>query len=170
MLLRMRTLRTDVRPWSEAVTVGDLLAKAAAATPDADAVVFPDERLTYAQLERRARELAAALIGLGVGRGDRVGVLMANSPDAIASIYAIALAGATIVPINTRYRAVELPFVVADAGVKAILTSDRIDDYVDLLGLLEAALPDLPPDALLEHVVALGVTRRPGALSEPEFL
>ncbi len=91
---------------------------------------------------------------------------MANSPDAIASIYAIALAGATIVPINTRYRAVELPFVVADAGVKAILTSDRIDDYVDLLGLLQEALPDAPP----EFVVALGETRRPGTLSEPEFL
>ena len=55
----MRTLRTDVRPWSEAATVGDLLLKAASAAPETDAVVFPDERLTYAQLERRARELAA---------------------------------------------------------------------------------------------------------------
>jgi acyl-CoA synthetase (AMP-forming)/AMP-acid ligase II len=170
MLVRMRTLRTDVRPWSEAVTVGDLLGKAAAATPDADAVVFPDERLTYAQLEARARALAGGLVGLGVERGDRVGVLMANSPDTIASIYAIALAGAVIVPINTRYRAVELPFVVSDAGVKAILTSDRIDDYVDLLGLLQEALPGLPPDAPLEHVIALGTTRRPGTLAEDEFL
>ncbi|WP_053227276.1 class I adenylate-forming enzyme family protein [Solirubrobacter soli] len=163
----MRTLRTDVRPWSEAVTVGDLLLKAAAATPEADAVVFPQERLTYAQLEQRARELAGALIGLEVEPGDRVGVLMANSPDTIASLYAIALAGAVIVPINTRYRAVELPFVVSDAGVKAILTSDRIDDYVDLLALLREALPGMadPP-----HVVALGDARREGTIAEVDFL
>ncbi len=46
MLAQMRTLRTDVRPWSEAATVGDLLLKAASAAPETDAVVFPDERLT----------------------------------------------------------------------------------------------------------------------------
>ena len=127
--------------------------RAAHATPEADAVVFVEERWTYAQAAERARTFARGLIGLGVGPGDRVGVLMANSPDAIAAIFAIALAGATVVPINTRYRAVELPFVVADAGVRVIVTSDRIDEYVDLLGLLDEALrrpaPRRPRD--LEH-------------------
>src|SRR4051794_18496471 len=102
----MRHLRTDVRPWNEASTLGDLLLKAAAGAPDGDAVVLPDERLTYRDLERRSLELAAGLVALGIEPGDRVGVLMANSPDAIASIFAIALAGAVVVPINTRYRAV----------------------------------------------------------------
>src|SRR3954451_11086047 len=181
MLVRMRTLRTDVRPWSEAATLGDLLLKAAARTPDADAIVFPSERLTFAELDARARALASGLIGLGVRPRDRVGVLMANSPDAVASIFAIALAGAVIVPVNTRYRAVELPFVVSDAGVKAILTSDRIDDYVDLLGLLHDALPGLseaadPRDLRLaaapelRAVVVLGEKRRPGTLAEDAFL
>jgi acyl-CoA synthetase (AMP-forming)/AMP-acid ligase II len=181
MLVRMRTLRTDVRPWSEATTLGDLLLKASAAAPEADAVVFPEERWSYGELEARARALAGGLIGLGVRPRDRVGVLMANSPDSIASIYAITLAGAVIVPINTRYRAVELPFVVSDAGVRVVLTSDRIDDYVDLLGLLHDALPGLSeapdPRALrlelapeLRSVVVLGSARRPGTVSEDEFL
>jgi fatty-acyl-CoA synthase len=161
-------VRSDVRTWSEATTLGDLLLKASAAAPDADAVVFPDERLSWAELEARARRLAGGLIGLGVQPRDRVGVLMANSPDAIASIFAIALAGAVVVPINTRYRAVELPFVVDDAAVKAILTSDRIDDYVDLLGLLtDAGLPDGAP--ALRDIVVLGDTRRPGTLSEDDL-
>jgi fatty-acyl-CoA synthase len=159
----MRPQRTDVHPWCEATTLGDLLLKAA---PEADAVVFPEERWTFGELAERARTFARGLIGLGIEAGDRVGVLMANSPDAIASIFGIALAGATVVPINTRYRAVELPFVVSDAGVRAILTSDRIDDYVDLLGLLTDALPDL--SAL--SVVALGAKTRPGTISEPDFL
>ncbi len=167
----MRPQRTDVHPWGEAITLGDLLERAARATPDADAVVFVDERWTYAQAVQRARTFARGLIALGVGPGDRVGVLMANSPDAIAAIFAIALAGATVVPINTRYRAVELPFVVADAGVRVILTSDRIDQYVDLLGLLEEALGDraeAAPD--LRHIVALGTTVRDDAVSEADFL
>src|SRR6478736_4732136 len=157
----MRPQRTDVHPWGEAITLGDLLERAAHATPDADAVVFVEERWTYAQAVQRARTFARALIGLGVGPGDRVGVLMANSPDQIAAIFAIALAGATVVPINTRYRAVELPFVVADAGVRVIITSDRIDQHVDLLGLLDEALGDraeAAPD--LEQIVALGTTIR----------
>jgi fatty-acyl-CoA synthase len=177
----MRTLRTDVRPWSEATTLGDVLAKASASTPDATAVVFPEERFSFAELEARARALAGALIGLGVRPRDRIGVLMANSPDTIASIFAIALAGAVVVPINTRYRAVELPFVISDAGVRAILTSDRIDDYVDLLGLLHDALPGLaessdPLDLRLDvapalrSVVVLGAKRRPGTLPEEDFL
>jgi acyl-CoA synthetase (AMP-forming)/AMP-acid ligase II len=173
-------MRTDVRPWSEAVTLGDLLLKAAARAPAADAIVFPEERLSYGELEARARALAGGLIGLGVKRNDRVGVLMANSPDAIASMFAVALAGAVVVPINTRYRAVELPFVVSDAGVKVVLTSDRIDDYVDLLGLLHEALPGLaeapdPHDLQLDgapalrSVVVLGGARRPGTLSESDL-
>ena len=87
--------------------------------------------------------LARGLIGLGLEPGEKVGVLMANSPDCIATIYAIALAGAVVVPINTRYRAVELPYVITNAELAAIITSDRIDDYVDLLGLIASAFPGI---------------------------
>ena len=177
----MRALRTDVQAWCEAATLGDLMLRTAERDPETPAVLFPDERWTYVTLAARARQFARALIGLGVGAGDRVGVLMANSPEAIASIFGIALSGATVVPINTRYRSVELPFVVADAGVRVILTSDRIDDYVDLLGLLNDALPGLadasdPRDLELEvapalrSIVVLGKTTRPGTISEPEFV
>ena len=64
---------------------------------------------------------------------------MANSVDTVATFYGIALAGGVIVPINTRYRARELPFVISNAELAMIVTSDRIDDYVDLLALLAEA-------------------------------
>ena len=167
--------------WAEAVTLGDLLLRTAARHPDRDAVVFPSERVSYAELAHRARELARGLMGLGIGSGEKVGVLMANSPDCVATIYGIALAGATVVPINTRYRAVELPYVITNAELAAIVTSDRIDDYVDLLGLIQEALPGLAeapqPTSLseaaapvLRAVAVLGTRRSPGTVNEAGLL
>ncbi len=170
-------MMSDTEGWAEAITIGDALLRACARDPAADAVVFPDERLTYGQLAARARTLARGLIGMGIQPGEHVGLLMANSPDCLASMYAIALAGAVFVPINTRYRAVELPYVITNADLAAILTSDRIDDYVDLLGLVQEALPGLAsasdPSALsleaaprLRAIAVLGRRRSPGTLDE----
>ncbi len=174
-------VRADVRPWCEAITVGDLLLRAAESDPGCEAVVFPGARLTFAELVERASTVARGLIGLGVGPRDRVGILMPNSPDCVAAIFGIALAGATIVPINIRYRAVEIPFVVRDSELAAILSTDSIDQYVDLVGLLQEALPGLAEQAdagalalegapRLRSIVTLGDTRRPGTLSEADFL
>jgi fatty-acyl-CoA synthase len=149
----------DAEGWSEAVTIGDLLLRQAERTPDADALVFPAERLSYAELAARARRIARGLIGAGLRPGDRVGYLMANSPETVAALYGIALAGGVIVPINTRYRARELPFVIGNAQLSIILTSDRIDDYVDLLALLEEALPQLEETEHLHSIVVLGRRR-----------
>src|SRR3954451_11862436 len=151
---------------SESFTLGDLLLRAAATWPEHDAVVFPGERLDYAALADRAETLARGLIGLGVRPREHIGVLMPNGPDCVATLFAVALAGAVIVPINTRYRAVELPFVVRDAELRAIITSDRIDDYVDLPALLTEALDlDAGP-----QVVCLGSRAPAGMISERRLL
>ncbi len=168
------------RTWSEAITLGDLLLRAAAQRPDADGAVFPHERATYAELGSRAWELARGLVGLGVAPGDHVGVLMHNGLDAIATIYGIALAGAVVVPINTRYRAVEIPFLITDGELAAVVTSDRSDDYIDLPGLLADALPGLStapdPHALaldaapaLRRIVVLGTRRPSGTLDAADL-
>ncbi|MCW3011653.1 MAG: AMP-binding protein [Solirubrobacterales bacterium] len=173
--------RADVAPWAEARTVGDTLLATTECDPDAEALVFVGERQTYAELTARALLLARGLIAAGVRPGERVGVLMANAPDTVASMHAIVLAGAVFVPINIRYRAVELPFLIGDAELTTIITSDRIDDYVDLVGLLGEALPDLADQAdpsnlateaapALRRVVLLGATMRPGCLGEVAFL
>jgi fatty-acyl-CoA synthase len=155
--------------WSEAVTIGDLLLRQAERTPDADALVFPHERLSYAELAGRARRIARGLIGAGLRPGDRVGYLMANSPETVAALYGIAIAGGVIVPINTRYRARELPFVIGNAQLSIILTSDRIDDYVDLQALLEEALPDLEDASHLRSIVVFGSRRSPDTVDEASF-
>jgi fatty-acyl-CoA synthase len=166
--------------WAESTTIGDLLLRTASRLPQQDALVFPDERLTYEELAGRARRIARGLIGSGLRPGERVGYFMANSPETVAAFYGIALAGGVIVPVNTRYRSSELPFVLANAGVSMILTSDRIDEYVDLLGLLDESLPGLADAAdasalsleatpSLRSIVVFGSRRAPGTVDEPTF-
>ena len=158
-------------PWApegytEAISIGDLLLRTAERHPDLDALVFPDRRVSYAELAGRARQIARGLIGAGLQPGQKVGYLMANSVETVATFYGIALAGGVIVPINTRYRARELPFVISNAELAMIVTSDRIDDYVDLLALLAEALP------LVESaptIVALGEREAPDTISQAAF-
>jgi acyl-CoA synthetase (AMP-forming)/AMP-acid ligase II len=168
------------RAHAEAITVGDLLVRAAEQYPDRDAVVFPHARMSFAELLLEAGRVARGLIGLGVQRGEHVGVLMANDPECVATLLGISLAGMVMVPINTRYRAVELPYVVENADLVAVVTSDRIDHHVDLLGLLAEALQGLTdapePTALalaaapaLRTVVTLGERVTPGTVSEHAF-
>jgi fatty-acyl-CoA synthase len=82
-------------------TLGALLDELAAARPHAEAVVSRDERLTYAELRARADSLARALLALGVGRGDRVAVLLPNRPEWLIAALAAAKVGAITVAIST---------------------------------------------------------------------
>jgi len=126
-----------------ATTLADLLLSAAAVRPDQPAVVFPYAKLTYAELLSRAWKLARAMAALGVVPGSTVGILMINAPEQVVAMFAAAIVGATVVPINARYRVKELAFVISDAKLQLIVTHDRNRDYVDFVGLLYKALPDL---------------------------
>jgi len=79
-------------------TLGALLDEMAATRPHADAVVFRDRRLTYAALRARVDEFARALLAVGVGRGDRVAVLVPNRPEWLVA----ALATARTSPASAR--------------------------------------------------------------------
>lgn len=90
------------------LTMGGFLLEVARRYPDNEALVFDDplragktRRWTYGDLERHARQVARALIAVGVVRGERVATLMANRPEAVAAYFGAALAGAVIVPMST---------------------------------------------------------------------
>ena len=82
----------------------DLVRGAARRWPDREALVFSDDRITYDELLDRAERRAAELIQLGVRHGDHVGVLMPNAPATIELFVATGMVGATLVPINTRFK------------------------------------------------------------------
>jgi amino acid adenylation domain-containing protein len=74
----------------------------AASRPEATAVVFGEERLTYGQLEKRSNQIARALLNAGCGTGDSVGFMIPKSIDAIISIIGILKAGGIYIPIDVN--------------------------------------------------------------------
>jgi len=124
-------------------TYEQMLRRTAADRGDAPALTFPDRRLTYAELLARGEARAAELAVLGIGRGDRFGVLMPNCPEVIELMVGGAMVGAAMVPINTRFKAAELGHVIADARLGALFTTDAVDEHVDFKALLREALPGL---------------------------
>src|SRR3954469_20749838 len=123
-------LAEDVMP------LGRLLLRSPRRTPDREALVFPDDRLTYRELADRAWGVANSLVAMGVQPGEHVGVLMTNHPDLIASVFGASLIGAVVVPINARYRTTELQFLIEDADLVALLTHDSADAYIDFSALV----------------------------------
>jgi acyl-CoA synthetase (AMP-forming)/AMP-acid ligase II len=98
-----------------------LLERACEHHPRREAVVDGALRLTYAQLDRRVRSLAAWLAANGVRRGDRVAVLDHNSAAFIEAYFSAAQLGAVLAPLNIRLSAKELAFIAEDCGARLLL-------------------------------------------------
>ena len=94
-------------------------------SPDATATIFYGAKRSYASLYRDVRRLAAGLQGLGVRKGDRVAIMLPNSPQAVIAFWAALEAGATVVEVNPRYTARELEQQLADSGAETIVVLSR---------------------------------------------
>jgi fatty-acyl-CoA synthase len=119
-------------------TLPDHVDQAARRWPDTEALVYGQNRLTFADFAERTRRVGAGLRGIGVEPGDAVGVLMPNGVDSLATTYGASRAGAVPVPINGRYKARELAYVIAHAGVRVLIASP---DYDELLEGVDARRP-----------------------------
>jgi HIP---CoA ligase len=102
---------------------------------DRPAVVDGDKQLTYAELDEEARRFGAALVAAGVEPGDRVSIWAPNSAEWIVAVLGLWSAGATLVPVNTRFKGPEAADILGRAGVKALVTvTDFLGaDYVSML-------------------------------------
>jgi amino acid adenylation domain-containing protein len=97
-------------------------------TPDAPAVTFGGESLTYRELDERADRLARRLAGLGVGPDARVGLCLERGPGAMAALLGILKAGGACVPLDPSYPAERLAYMLADSGARVLLTDGVAGD------------------------------------------
>ena len=102
------------------------IARIAGEAPDRVAVVSGTRSLTYRQLDQDANRLAQHLAGLGVGRGDRVGVFFERSPESLLSQLAAFRLAATAVLLDPEYPSERLEFMVGDSAAAAVLTRDGL--------------------------------------------
>ncbi|QKG21884.1 AMP-dependent synthetase and ligase [Actinomadura verrucosospora] len=146
------------------------MARAAEAFPDAEAVVDGDVRVTFTQLRDRVREATAAFAGAGVEPGDRIAIWAPNSLGWIVTVLGAMGAGATLVPLNTRYKGEEARWPLTRARVKMLFVADGFlgIDYPGMLGVDETgAYPGLPD---LKAVVTFNGEERPGVMAWDGFV
>ncbi len=156
------------RVWSPIPpTILDLIGGQAARTPDAVAVAFEWESLTYAELWDRAGRLAFDLLGRGVKPDDLVGLRAERSLDLVVGLLGILRAGAAYVPIDPGYPADRIAFMLEDSGVAVLLDEASVYKTSSSFGgrPLERPVP-IDPDSLAYMIYTSGSTGRPkGAMN-----
>jgi len=120
----------DELPLSACWTLPDHVDRAARRWPDTEVLVFAEERLTFAGFAEHTRAVARGLLALGVSPGQKVGVFMLGVPDMLVAIYGAARTGAVPVPINGRFKARELRFVIGHADITVLITSGAYGELV----------------------------------------
>ncbi|MBO9574523.1 MAG: long-chain fatty acid--CoA ligase [Sphingobium sp.] len=111
--------------WSqkfEPIAVPEMLEASAARAPDAVLIDFYGRRYRYREVLDCARRFAHALIGLGIGKGDRVGLYLPNVPHYVAAYYGALMAGAIVVNFSPLYTAEELAHQAEDSGTRLLVT------------------------------------------------
>jgi amino acid adenylation domain-containing protein len=114
--------------YPEASCAHELFERQADETPDAPAVSFRDERVTYGELNRRANQLARRLRELGVGPDVLVGVLVGRSPDMTVALLGVLKAGGAYLPLDSSQPRERLSLVLSDAGVRVLVTHESFRD------------------------------------------
>jgi acyl-CoA synthetase (AMP-forming)/AMP-acid ligase II len=141
-------------------TIPAVLDRTARELPDHPALVTPGRTLTFGQLREEVRRAAAAMVRLGVRVGDRVAIWAPNTWHWVVACLATHYAGATMVPINTRYTAAEAADILARTGAPLLIAMGEFLGVDKLAALDPAALPDL------RHIVRVPVDRKDGTWEE----
>ncbi len=125
----------DDRPWFKSYDPGlphslepypqctllDAISDTVRERPDHTALIFKGQHMSYSELERLSDAFAAALTGLGVQKGDRVAIVVPNSPQAILGQVGAWKAGAIVAPVNSLYTERELEYSLNEIGAETVL-------------------------------------------------
>jgi fatty-acyl-CoA synthase len=140
------------------------LERASIAFGDKEAVIHGDTRLTYGDLAREATVMAHSLLRAGVTSGDRVAYLMPNIPEMLIAHFAVPLAGAVLVAINTRLSGAEIAYILEHSGSKLLVVD------TELYPTLDGHLDDIECLGQVVSVDDTGLGTPPGTTSCRAFV
>jgi fatty-acyl-CoA synthase len=146
-------------------TLFELISEQAERYSEQVAIICRERQATYRDLANGAGRIAVALRARGIGRGDRIGILVNNRLEWLEACFGITALGAIAVPFSTWSRPAELAFLLDDSAVEALIAVDRFggQDFA-------AAIEEIAPKALrLRLIVMLGGELRPGWLGYEAF-
>ncbi|MGZ5932339.1 MAG: AMP-binding protein [Rhizomicrobium sp.] len=154
-------------------TIGACFDRIASAYPDRDGLIVRHQniRWTYGEYRAEVNRLAAGLLALGIGKGQRVGIWAPNCFEWCLTQFATAKIGAILVCINPAYRTFELEFALNKSGCVALVTAQKYltSDYAGMLRELAPELATCEPGELqaarlphLKHIIAMGETAPAG--------
>ncbi|MFD7627359.1 AMP-binding protein [Streptomyces sp. NPDC059851] len=135
-------------------TIGENLDRTVRRFPGRDALVesATGRRWTYAEFAADVDALALGLLGLGIAKGDRVGIWAPNRAEWTLVQYATARLGAILVTVNPAYRAHELEYVLRQSGMRMLVAADRFktSDYAAMIEEVRPTCPELEFTVLLD--------------------
>ena len=143
------------------MTLGEMLERSAERFPEKIAIVFRDRQLTYKELNAQVNQLGRALNDLGIGREDKVGLLMNNCPEFVMGVFAALKAGGVFVALNALLSGRELTYVINNSDAKVIITAPPYD------GLLAMLRPQIPQ---VKHILTLNEDPAEGLISIPALM
>jgi fatty-acyl-CoA synthase len=165
-------------PFADA-TAYEMLAAVAERHAARPAMVFGDERISFAGFRGRVDAFAAGLVALGLRPGDALAIWLPNRPLWFVAQHAAARLGVVVVALNPRYRARELAYILAQSDSTALLLTDHLGP-IDYLDILHEVIPELPrgvPGELasatlprLRHVLVDADDPYPGCLRVADLL
>ena len=120
------------------VNIGELMTRLALITPQREGLVCEDIRRTFRELNERANRFANAMLGLGVGHGDRVAILALNEPEYYDMLFGLGKIGAILVPVNYRLAGPEIEYILSDCGARVFVFGA---DYADTVASIRDQIP-----------------------------
>lgn len=138
-----------------------MLEKTANWYPQKAAFVLGERQVSYAELEESSNRVANALIKMGIQKGDRVAMIIPNSPEFASIYFGIIKTGGIAVPLDTRYKIAELASLFGNCRPKAVISESLF---------LERLIPALPRFDHIKHIIELGSAYKGQFLTYQEIM
>lgn len=146
--------------FSSTLLVHQLFEQQAAQNPNAPALIFEDQTLTFSEINNRANQIARYLLSCGLEPEARVGVMLPRTPDALVTLLAVFKAGGCYLPLDPEYPAERRDFMLEDAGASLVITEEYLRGHLSEQST-ENVESKVRPEQLAYIIYTSGSTGRP---------